>query len=246
MEIPLDNEKDVEQYWINLQASSQREKGISDAKAIAEATKSWVRIEGLQSTAGQALNGKVGQLITGKVNEGGRFAVKVDGEQSGKLLKGSNLVAVQKEELARTYLLPDHKTLFYPKMHSIFTECDPDGNSPALKLCGCPLIVKRLADGSSGDNQWATWLMIDPISGFAPQEWQRNVGKTLVYRPGGLDLDIDDMSSINEFLGDLLDRYSDGPGFDPGSWLNPDKFQRYIRASVSNSYGRQREFNILD
>ena len=66
----------------------------------------------LQSTAGQALNGKVGQLITGKANEEGRFAVKVDGEHSGKLLKGSNLVAVQKEELARTYLLPDHKTLF--------------------------------------------------------------------------------------------------------------------------------------
>jgi Cu/Ag efflux pump CusA len=116
MDIPLDNEKDVEQYWINLQASSQREKGMSDAKAIADATKSWVRIEGLQSTAGQALNGKVGQLITGKVNEEGRFAVKVDGEHSGKLLKGSNLVAVQKEELARTYLLPDHKTLFYPKI----------------------------------------------------------------------------------------------------------------------------------
>ena len=108
------------------------------------------------------------------------------------------------------------------------------GNAPALALCGLPLVVKKtttktkLTEREDYDNQWATFLMIDPVTGFAPKKWQSNVGPVLVYRPEGLDLTADDMDVTNTFLNDLLDEFGDGD-FDPKSWLNPQFFQEYIR-----------------
>lgn len=240
-------EEEVDKYWERMLASQKEERKKADAAAIKDATSKWVRIQGLQSTSGQALNGRVGQLLKKELNEDGRYAVEVDGVKGGKLLKKSNLVDVQPEDLVQTYLLPDHKVQLYPKYHSMFTECNPNGNAPALALCDCPLVVKMVGE-RSGDNQWATWMMIDPVSGFAPPMWQTNVGQTLVYRPGGKDLGRDDMCSINEFLGDLLDHYGE-KDFDPRSWLNPEWFCRYIRSSGSYSIGSvevKREFNIIN
>ena len=87
--------------------------------------------------------------------------------------------------------------------------------------------------------------MIDPASCFAPPEWDRGVGRTLCFRPGGKDLNRDDMCAINEFLGELLDEYSEGPGFNPFTWLNPNKFARFVRRAVDASPGHTRVFNIV-
>ena len=89
-------------------------------------------------------------------------------------------------------------------------------------------------------------MMIDHVSGFAPPPWDCGVGRTLCFRPGGKDLNRDDMCAINEFLGDLLDEYSEGPDFNPTTWLNPSKFGRFVRRTVDNAPGgHTRVFNIV-
>ena len=43
-------------------------------------------------------------------------------------------------------------------------------------------------------------------SGFAPSEWQSNIGPVVVWRPGDHSVSADDMSLFNDFLSALLDR----------------------------------------
>mmetsp|Transcript_8655 Transcript_8655/g.20211 ORF Transcript_8655/g.20211 Transcript_8655/m.20211 type:complete len:222 (-) Transcript_8655:24-689(-) len=210
----------------------ERRRLDEDEESIRLAIESYVLVRGLQSAAGQKLNGRLGKLLKKRPNDDGRFPVEIDDPSfrgAGKLLKEVNLQRLTREDLCQTYLLPDHKIQFWPRMHSMFTLCDVRGNSPVLAICDFPVMVSRLHDGSNMDNQWATWMMIDPITGFAPYDWQCRVGRTLVYRPGGLDLDRADMSAINMYFSAILDRYSE-PGFEPSDWVNPTRFRRFIAA----------------
>lgn len=229
--------ENVEEFWARVNATANE---FSASPGEVKGGR-WVRISGLQSIAGMMLNGKVGQLLDNNMNQDGRFPVQIDGLTEGKLIKKSNLTNVTNQELVKTYRIPSrgedsmHKVILFPKNHSMFTECSPNGNSPALALCGLPLVVQKvepvnsLFDRSDYDNHMATWLMIEPSSGFAPPEWQSYVGPVLVYRPGGLDFSSDDNNVTNEFLGALLDMYGDGPGFDPMTWLNQSFFQEFVR-----------------
>ena len=97
-------------------------------------------------------------------------------------------------------------------------ETVPYEAAPVPALLGIPLHVTRvrprsdLAGGADMDNQWATWMMIEPGSGFAPQRWQAGqAGPVVVWRPdGGGAVSSHDMALLNDFLSALLDRYSDG------------------------------------
>ena len=89
--------------------------------------------------------------------------------------------------------------------------------APVPALLGIPLHVTRvrprppeLVDRADFDNQWATWMMIEPVSGFAPPRWQAHVGPVVVWRPDGVAVSSHDMCLLNDFLSALLDRYSDG------------------------------------
>ena len=213
------------------------------ANAVVEGGR-WVRIEGLQSPAGQKLNGKVGQVLNETPKEG-RHPIQVDGMRDGKMIKETNFIDVPRGELVKVCRLPARgegavvdteqpKCLLFPRDHSMFTECNPSGNSPVMNLVGVPLVVKKtkpytdLSSWGATDNQKATYLMIEAASGFAPPQWQSNVGPVLVYRPGGLNLGYHDMWAIHSFLSKLLDRYGDGEMFDPATWLNSRKFQYII------------------
>lgn len=150
------------------------------------------------------------------------------------------------------------KTLLFPKSHSMFAECSARGNAPVFTLCGLPLMVEKvkpykpLAEGYQRDNQWATWMMIEPHTGFAPAEWVGGVGPVLVYRPRGLDFGPDDALVINDFLSGLLDMYSNGPEFNPSTWLNKTFFQNFVRVNtngcVDEDDGNNRKWvlHILD
>ena len=152
--VTITSAADVEKYWENLQASAAREQAVEDEESISQVLKTWVVVTGLQSEAGKKLKGCLGKLLKDTTNEDGRLPVIVEGHGgAGKLLKESNIQRLTRDDLCQTYLLPDHKIQFWPKMHSMF-KCR--GNSPALAMCGCPIVVKRLDDGSSMDNQWAT------------------------------------------------------------------------------------------
>lgn len=217
---------------------------------------SWVRITGLQSAAGEKLNGKVGQLLNETQNADGRFQIKIDGDTSKvKLIKATNFIPVPRDELVKTCRLSargedtitEHKVLLFPADHSMFTTCNLNGNVPVMKLCGLPLFVKKvkpyryLSDFGAADNQRATYLMIEPHNGFAPHQWQNNVGPVLVYRPGGLDLSYHDMVCVNTYFFEILDEYSER--HDPMRWLNQDFFQRIARREIENCDWR--DVNIL-
>jgi hypothetical protein len=103
-----------------------------------------------------------------------------------------------------------------------------------MALCGLPLTVKqttprrRLEEQRDYDNRWATRIMIDPVSGFAPPKWLSFVGPVLVYRPKGLDLSFHDMLVIHDFLSDLMNYYGDGPDFEPQTMLNLESFHEHV------------------
>jgi hypothetical protein len=160
----------------------------------------WVTIQNLQSEVGKKLNGNVGKVLTEQVDAEGRHQVQVDGISSGiKLMKEENLEPVAEADLVRVYRLAcdgaraRHETLVFPKQHSLFhNEHTPQGNSPVMALCGFPLIVRKtkprsntLRDQADYDNQWATWMKIDPNDGFSPPDCQSFVGPVYVYHPNG-------------------------------------------------------------
>ena len=91
----------------------------------------------------------------------------------------------------------------------------PNQVAPISTLLGIPLRVacvkprSQLLERVDYDNVWATWMMIDPVSGFAPLEWQSYVGPVVVWRPIGA-VSTHDMCLLNDFLNIMLDRYSEG------------------------------------
>jgi hypothetical protein len=81
--------------------------------------------------------------------------------------------------------------------------------SPVMALIGIPLILSPLAKGTN--NQWCTYMMAEPSSGFAPMQFQ-DLGKCLLWRRDLLPITVDHVSELGDFFCNLMDRYGDGPG----------------------------------
>ena len=64
-------------------------------------------------------------------------------------------------------------------------------------------------DRAALDNQWATYFLIDPTSGFAPARWQQQVGPVVLFRPGGAAISIKEVCCMHGFLDQLLDAFGD-------------------------------------
>ena len=81
----------------------------------------------------------------------------------------------------------------------------------------CPTSVARQVkpgplsstDRAALDNQWATYFLIDPTSGFAPARWQQQVGPVVLFRPGGAAISIKEVCCMHGFLDQLLDAFGD-------------------------------------
>lgn len=203
----------------------------------------WVIILGLQSETGKKLNGKCGQIV-GDLTEDGRYPVLVEGSSKKKAIKSDKLQDVPQEDLVQVVRLAASgecdvpggtwRVLLFPRSHSMFSRHGMQGNAPALAMCGVPIVVeqtqhrgsRKLRERPDYDCQFATWLMIDPKSGFAPDKWQSWVGPVVVYRPGGLDFGSDDINVLTQWVSTLLDYYSE-PGFDYTKWLTPKRFQKF-------------------
>ena len=83
---------------------------------------------------------------------------------------------------------------------------DAGAPSPIMGLCGIPLVLQQLAPGRN--NEWCTWLMADPVSGFAPFEWL-DVGLVRVCRRDRMPITRDHMVQLGSFMADLMDRFGD-------------------------------------
>ena len=102
---------------------------------------------------------------------------------------------------------------------------------PISQKIGFPLLVRRpmheSARGPLTDNQHATWLMIDPTTGFAPAEWQSGVGNVFVARADGEALETDTLGAITDYISDILDAFGNGVGA-AQKYYNRDRLDKYI------------------
>lgn len=194
----------------------------------------WVRLQSLQATD---LNGRFAEIVV-PPNENDRFGVRVQGEIAKKLIRRCNLQPI-----------PDEETVQVCRLASKGEECFVGGYiqdtrwplavlqampyqvSRLTSLLAFPLCVTRveprtqLHDRADLDNQWATYMMIEPVSGFAPPDWQSHVGPVVVWRPDGA-VSSDDMALLNDFLSGLLEGpYGEGT-VDPDKDLTPDAWAK--------------------
>jgi len=196
----------------------------------------WARLVNLTTTA---MNGKLVEVLF-PLNEDGRIGVRVAGEAATKAIKPLNLSPLPDEETSKVCrLAADGEDQSRCKRAlkiqgtrwpnevlagSSFEE------SPLSKLLGIPLRITRVAPRSKlterahFDNLWTTWMMIHPVSGLAPLPWQSHIGAVVVWREGGSAVSANDVCLFNDYLSDLLDRYSDctvNPQRDltPANWI---------------------------
>jgi hypothetical protein len=71
-------------------------------------------------------------------------------------------------------------------------------------MCGIPLMMDWLNDKKS-DNQFATYILADPLTGWAPDEFQSKAGTIILFREDQIELTIDDLYDIWNFFAALMD-----------------------------------------
>ena len=102
----------------------------------------------------------------------------------------------------------------------------PTGQPCPLSVCiGTPFAVTKtspsveLESSAALVNQHATWLNIELDSGFAPFEWQMNVGPVIVARTDGQDMTMDDLDHAIDVASNVLDKFGDGDPFDVRAFI---------------------------
>lgn len=194
----------------------------------------WVRLAGLQTAD---LNGRCAEIVV-RPNADDRFGVRVQGEVNKKLIKRSNLQPISDAETVCVCRIAaageDTFSGGYiqdTRWPLAMLEAMPYAISPVSVRLGFPLRLTRveprseLRKRSDYDNQWATYLMIQVESGLAVDAWQSQVGPVVVWRPGSA-VSSDDMCLLNDFLSNLLDRYSDDEAFRPERDITPEAWAR--------------------
>lgn len=233
---------DLDEWTANMQAEREKDRAqLREDRSNALAIGRWVRIEGLQ--AKPELNGLTGEVID-KEPSRGRVGVLVHlrgGATKECALKPQNLCTFRDEETVMAVRLG--ATREGSTRHVVETRVprhllSGESPCPVPRLAGIPLMMARtrpyvtLRDQRDYDNQWATYLMIEPNSGFAPLEWQSLVGPVLVYRDDNGAFNSDDMLMLNEYLTWQLDNYADGPGTVTPQDLTPQAFQKFKTRQV--------------
>jgi hypothetical protein len=101
---------------------------------------------------------------------------------------------------------------------------------PVPALIEVPLVVYRLGTWSENvaelDNQAATYLNIDPNSGFAPPAWQGGVGTVVVARKDRKPLLLHHLEVVWDYCSRILDYFGNGEGA-PIKFYNRQAFQKY-------------------
>jgi len=74
--------------------------------------------------------------------------------------------------------------------------------SPAINRCGIPLCLLPIRAGEN--NQWCTFLMIDPITGWAPNQYQ-SLGTVLLLRRDRMPVTKAHVYQLGDFINNILD-----------------------------------------
>ena len=90
---------------------------------------------------------------------------------------------------------------------------------------GTPFAVVKTTPCMENDvdgnvNQHATYMNINLENGFAPDEWQGNVGPVLIFRTDGVDFFESDWDAAVNLVSDTLDMFAeDIPNFDAAKYI---------------------------
>ncbi|KDQ56108.1 hypothetical protein JAAARDRAFT_36895 [Jaapia argillacea MUCL 33604] len=126
---------------------------------------------------------------------------------------------------------------------------------PLSKKIGLPLVIyrhekvpwmNRSYEDASLDNQIATYLMIGQ-DGFAPADWQKQLGSVTVMRKDGKPLTHEAIETIWMYHDSLIEEFGDDPML-PQRRMNPNAFQRYCKQykneRLSNGYNLFRDMPV--
>ena len=105
-----------------------------------------------------------------------------------------------------------YEDITLPSTDPIFTS-EP---IPVTVRIGYPLVIKRthsnLRRSPDTDNQHATWLNINPNTGWAPDIWQHSIGNVIVANPDRSPLASGTLAAITDYVSDILDVFGEeGP-----------------------------------
>jgi hypothetical protein len=120
--------------------------------------------------------------------------------------------------------------------------------SPVLSMCGIPLAVVRSVAGlqrqrrAAGlDNQRATYFMIDSGTGFAPDEWQWNVGEIILVRRDKKPITQSHFAVLWDFLNCILDGFGeDDGGRGARAMMSPAGFKAWLKKRYGEGGGEQK------
>lgn len=210
----------MRRFLAEQSARDRRDSFFEDYNPLAIAN--WIRVEALLRR--EALNGKLGEIIQSEQN--GRFLVRISavGEKQVKLIKKKNVVTLPKEDMVCCVRLCANGERSGPFVFgvrnvplSVLREnaC----RSPVSNLVNAPLNVTRAdwlvkkprhTSPDDFDNQWATYFMIDPESGFAPPEWQAFVGPVYIWWNDLSVINKFDVCIFYDYISSLLEQFGDG------------------------------------
>ncbi|KAJ5900268.1 uncharacterized protein N7473_004338 [Penicillium subrubescens] len=107
---------------------------------------------------------------------------------------------------------PPWSTTRIPANHDVFSRTVP----PVPGLIEVPLVLHQLGTRSANradlDNQIATYLNINPDSGFAPPAWQSHVGTIIVARKDRKPLLPQHLEGVWIYCDHILDLFGEGGG----------------------------------
>ncbi|KAI6003253.1 hypothetical protein F5J12DRAFT_839343 [Pisolithus orientalis] len=125
-------------------------------------------------------------------------------------------------------------TIIHPS-HPVWSQGQ---SSPLFRQIGLPIIVYRdhpgnplTMIGNAGlDNQIATYLMVEPSTGFAGYGWVRGgvVGTVIVVRQDKKPLTCEAIETLWMYADFILDLYGEGYGT-PARQLTPQSFRRFCK-----------------
>lgn len=201
---------------------------------------SWVLLQSLTDADAQ-YNGQRAQITKTPTGEQEHYCVLTEERRRQLSVKPDNMQPIARDKLVhavrlscageRSFIQP----LVLPVGHHLLDDSPPaQGTCPVLHLIGQPIVMRKLppsatlASNRAGlNNQWATWFMIDPISGLAPPDWLQAVGPVLLFRPTLQELTVEQVTRLNDFVFRLLDYYADGELI-PEKHLTPRAFARMV------------------
>jgi hypothetical protein len=95
-------------------------------------------------------------------------------------------------------------------------------------LSGDQRLIVRIPGSPNEDNQAATWLRVDSLTGFAPPAWQNKVGNVIVLREDLKDFNYYEWLFCHDFIAHALDMWPE----QPDALMAPETLREEWRSQV--------------